>query len=479
MRAGHAAHMRCISPARLVVALALTATAVSQESEGPERPHILLILADDLGYADLGCQGSRYYASPALDELAAQGARLTHAYSNGPNCAPTRAALQSGCYAPRTGIYTVGTGARGRAEHRKLVPVENRTDLDDRLPTLAEGLRAAGYRTAHFGKWHLGEPGTGGPEEHGFDINVAGYRAGSPRSYFSPYRNPALEDGPAGEYLTDRLTDEVIDFLHGHVSEDERRPLYLQLCHYAVHTPIQAKPEDEAYFADREPVGGQRNAAYAGMVLSLDRSVGRIMGALDELGLADQTLVVFASDNGGVGGYGDLGGKGITDNAPLRGGKGQLYEGGVRVPMLIRWPGVTEAGSILPTPVLTMDLFPTFLRTAGVAEDDLPRHDGIDLRSLFGPGSPPVRDLHVHFPGYLEASAQRGTWRTTPGASIRRGDLKLIQWFEDDRVELYDLASDPGETRDLSGEQPERVRELLDAMAAWRRSVDAPMPATK
>lgn len=455
----------------------LAATCLGQDTDGRRAtPHILLILADDLGFADLGCQGSDYYDTPALDGLAAAGLRLTHAYSNGPNCAPTRAALQSGCYAPRHGIYTVGSGARGRAEHRKLTPAKNETTLRVEFETLGEGLRAAGYRTAHFGKWHLGELGSAGPEEHGFDVNVGGYEAGSPRSYFSPYRNPALEDGEDGEYLTDRLTDEVIRFLREHASSGATQPFYAQLCHYAVHTPIQAKAEDEAEFSDREPVGGQGNAAYAGMVRSLDRSVGRILATLEELGIADDTIVVFASDNGGVGGYGELGGKGITDNAPLRGGKGQLYEGGVRVPMLVRWPGVTTPGATSSAPVITMDLFPTFLRAADVVPDALPPHDGVDLRELCAGGELPVRDLHFHFPGYLEANAKRGTWRTTPAASVRRGTLKLIHWFEDDRVELYDLAADPGESDDLSSERPEVVRELLAAMAAWRGATGAILP---
>jgi arylsulfatase A-like enzyme len=463
----------------LALALLLTAALHGQRIERVEQPHILLILADDLGYADLGCQGSRYYETPALDALAAEGVRLTHAYSNGPNCAPTRAALQSGCYAPRTGVYTVGSGARGKPQFRQLEPARNRTDLDTEFNSLAEGLHAAGYRTAHFGKWHLGALGTSGPEEHGFDVNVAGYEAGSPRSYFSPYRNPKLEDGPEGEYLTDRLTDEVIGFLRAHVSDSASKPFYAQLCHYAVHTPIQAKPEDEAAFADREPVDGQGNAAYAGMVKSLDRSVGRILAALDELDIADDTLVVFASDNGGVGGYGNTGGKGITSNAPLRGGKGQLYEGGVRVPMIVRWPGITANGAVADTPVITMDLFPTFLRAAGVQEAEIPRHDGIDLQGILATGQSTPRDLHFHFPGYLEANAKAGTWRTTPAESIRRGDQKLIHWFEDDRVELYDLASDPGESKDLSGDRPDTVRELLDAMAAWRSTTQAPMPSRR
>ncbi|MDA0373501.1 MAG: sulfatase [Planctomycetota bacterium] len=464
------------APTAVALALCLTAALTGQQADRPRQPHILLILADDLGYADLGCQGSGYYETPALDALAADGVRLTHAYSNGPNCAPTRAALQSGCYAPRTGVYTVGSGARGKPQFRRLEPAENRTDLDTGIRSLAEGMRAAGYRTAHFGKWHLGGLGSSGPEEHGFEVNVAGYEAGSPRSYFSPYRNPKLEDGPDGEYLTDRLTDEVIGFLRAHVADADSTPFYAQLCHYAVHTPIQAKPDDGAAFADRDPVGGQGNAAYAGMVLSLDRSVGRILDALAELGIADRTMVVFASDNGGVGGYGDTGGKSITSNAPLRGGKGQLYEGGVRVPMIVRWPGVTQGGSTAQSPVITMDLFPTFLRAAGVAAEDIPSHDGLDLRRVLAAREAEPRDLHFHFPGYLEASAKAGTWRTTPAESIRRGDLKLIHWFEDDRVELYDLASDPGESKDLSAERAETVRELLDAMAAWRAATNAPMP---
>ncbi|MBK8978046.1 MAG: sulfatase [Planctomycetes bacterium] len=440
----------------------------------PARPNFVVILADDLGYADLGCQGSRFYESPAIDALAASGLRFTAGYANAPNCAPTRACLMSGRDTPHHGVWTVGSGARGRPANRASTPPPNRTELDTAFTTLPEALRARGYATAHFGKWHLGSPGSSGPLEHGFEYQVGGTAAGHPKSYFSPYGNAELPDGSDGEYLTDRLTDEAIAWL----DRRDERPFFLYFAHYAVHTPIQARADDTAHFAEKAPDGEQRRPDYAGMIRALDRSVGRLLDALDDHGLTDDTVVVFTSDNGGVGGYAGLGTRDITDNRPLRGGKGMLYEGGIRVPFIVRWPGVTQAGATSAAPVLTYDLHPTLLAAAGPSAERTPaRLDGVDLLPALRGGELPERDLVWHFPGYLEANAERGTWRTRPGSAIRRGSLKLIEWLETGQVELYDLAADPGEQRDLAREQPVRAAELLLRLRSWRSRHGAAMPA--
>ncbi|NQT13606.1 MAG: sulfatase-like hydrolase/transferase, partial [Planctomycetes bacterium] len=465
---------------RMLLFLLVGATAVfnpASHAAEPraEKPNIVLIVADDLGWTDLGCFGSKYYRTPNVDRLAATGMKFTAAYSCGPNCAPTRACLMSGLYTPRHGIYTVGSGARGKAEFRKLKPAENRTTLDPSFVTVAEALRASGYATAHFGKWHLGACGHAGPKEQGFDFNFGGNQSGSPRSYFSPYRNPQLPDGPKGESLTDRLSEEVVAFVEQHRSQ----PFFVYLPYYAVHTPLQAKKELAAQYEERKPVGGHTNPVYAAMIETMDTGIGRILETLDRLGIAEETVVVFTSDNGGVGGYRDAGVEGggeITSQAPLRGGKGMLYAGGVRVPMIVRWPGVTAPGSSSTTPVTSVDVFPTL---AEIADAERPKRlDGVSIVPLLrSPQAVIDRDaLYWHFPGYLQASSPKGTWRTTPAGAIRYGDWKLIEFLEDGRLELFHLADDIGETRDLAQSNRVKAEELHAKLATWRKEVEAPMP---
>lgn len=443
-----------------------------------ERPNVVFIMADDLGYADLGCMGSEYYETPHLDALARDGVRFTSAYTNAPNCAPTRAALMSGRQYPNNPIYTVASGARGDAQRRKLIPVENKTTLPTEFVTLAETLQGAGYRTCHIGKWHLGTPGKAGPQEQGFDVNIAGNHSGSPQGgYFSPYRNPQLKNsGPRGEYLTDRLTDEAVQFI-----EDNRgKPFFLYLSHYAVHTPIQAKPSLEQKYADKQGGQGHDNAAYAAMIESLDDSVGRILETLRRLDLADNTLVIFYSDNGGLGGYGPQADN-ITHNFPLRGGKGMLYEGGVRVPLLIRQPFGTPRGATCHVPVTSIDFYPTLLEVCGVEQPADVALDGESLVPLLKEpktGKLNRAALTWHFPGYLQGYGT-SNWRTTPAGSIRMGDYKLIEFFEDGTLELYNLADDIGEKNNLVEAQPEVAKRLHDALVAWREQVNAPMPRRK
>ncbi|MGH9339520.1 MAG: sulfatase-like hydrolase/transferase [Acidobacteriota bacterium] len=476
-------------PAAIVsVLLLFISSAAFSAPEQP--PNIVFILIDDLGWTDVGCFGSSYYETPNIDRLCREGLKFTSAYTNGPNCAPTRASLMSGQYTPRHGIYTVGSAKRGQEEFRKLEPPENRRRLDADIPTIAERLKAAGYVTASLGKWHLGNPPQAGPQQQGFDINLGGYQRGHPPTYFSPYGNQHLEDGPDGEYLTDRLTDEAVDF----IAQNRQKPFFLYLSHFAVHTPIQAQRELIAKYRRKEPAGGHKDPVYAAMVDSVDQSVGRVLAELDQLNLTGRTVVIFTSDNGGLGGYeaaGAYGSRDITSNAPLHGGKGMLYEGGIRVPLIVRWPGIVEPGSSSDEPVITIDFYPTLLEITGA--EAAPDHhlDGVSLVPLFSAASPAAsglgpqasglgrQALFWHFPAYLEADRDRGIWRTTPAGAVRSGDYKLIEFFEEGRVELYNLKEDIGETTDLAHSLPSETARLRKQLQDWRQSVGAQMPVPR
>lgn len=427
-----------------------------------------------MGWSDLSYRGSAFYETPHIDRLADRGMRFPNAYANAPNCAPSRASLMSGTYMPRHGIYTVADPWRGPPASRTLVPVENNRTLAPEVYTLAEALRDAGYATAHMGKWHLGSPGEAGPLEQGFDVNVGGTHAGHPPTYFSPYGIATLEDGPEGEYLTDRLTDEALAFIDEHAGER----FFLYLAHYAVHTPIEGIDALAAHYHDKPAWHGQENAQYAAMIESVDRGIGRLIAQLDELGLTDETMVVFTSDNGGLGGYASAGLPGsrqVTDNYPLKGGKGQLYEGGIRVPTFVVWPGVAERGAVSTEPVIGMDFYPTLVEAAGA---ELPAGKVLDGESLIPTldgGTLGRKTLFWYFPAYLEAYGREGV-RTTPAAAVRHGTEKLLWFFEDDRVELYDLAVDPGERNDLAGDRTDRAEELRQMIRDWIDEMGAPRP---
>jgi arylsulfatase A-like enzyme len=434
------------------------------------RPNIVLIYVDDLGWRDVAFMGSRFYETPHIDRLAAGGAVFTAAYANAPNCAPSRASLLTGLYPPRHGIYTVGSPERGEARRRRLIPAPNETALDTGLVTIAEALRAAGYATAHVGKWHLGGEGSL-PTDHGFDLNIAGDHRGHPPGYFAPYKRwddrlPYLPGEPQpGEYLTDRLTDEALAF----IEEQSGETFFLYLAHYAVHTPHQAK---EALFEkySQKPGSPEHNdPVYAAMIESVDESVGRIMAKLAELRLTERTAVFFFSDNGGFGP--------ATSMAPLRGSKGMLYEGGIRVPLVAFWPGEIPPGRELDTPVVGTDRYPTLLEIAGGLEP-AQELDGVSLLPLLtGAGGLGPRPLHWHFPAYLEADrSSTGPFRTTPAAAVRVGDFKLIEFFETGTLELYDLRSDIGEQVNLVDSLPEVATRLRGTMSTWRTAVSAVVP---
>lgn len=452
----------------ILTALALVSTQPIVAAEPVSRPNIVFILADDLGWTDLACQGSKYYRTPNIDKLAAAGLRCTHASTAGPNCAPTRAALLSGQYGPRTGIYTVGSIDRFDWQSRPLRPVDNVQKLPLDRRTFADALKAAGYATALFGKWHLGDDPQHHPSRRGFDEAIV-----SAGKHFDFTTNPKT-DYPKGTYLADFLTDRAIDFIARH----KDRPFCLYLPHFGVHSPHQAKPEWVAKFKDAAPAGGHANPTYAAMIASVDESVGRVLAKLDELKLAERTLVIFSSDNGGVGGYVREGLKkagDITDNAPLRSGKGSLYEGGVRVPWIVRWPGRVPVGTS-DVPMHSVDLLPTLVEVAGGKPPEKQPLDGVSLVECWTSGGKkaPPRDLFWHFPGYLGAG--KDAWRTTPAGAIRSGDWKLIEFFETGTKELYDLRADAGQQTNLAAKQPEVVATLHAKLVAWRKAVAAPLP---
>ena len=432
----------------------LHSSAVAQEKKRP--PNIILILADDLGWTDVACCGKSYLPTPNLDRMAKQGVRFTSAYTAGPNCQPTRAALMSGQYGPRTGVFTVGTSARGEASQRKLVPVENTTKLPPETTTVAQALKKEGYATALFGKWHLGEDAKHHPSQRGFDEAVV-----SMGKHFEFKTNPPLKVA-ADAYLADFLTDHALRF----IEKNKDRPFFLYLSHFGVHTPHQAK---EALIKKNRAAP---DPVYAAMIESLDESVGRVLATLAELGLDENTIIIFSSDNGGVG---------AGNNRPLRAGKGTLYEGGVRVPMIVRWNGVTPGGKTCDEPVISVDFFATFIDLAGSKGGA--KLDGVSFRPLLREPTArlPREALYWHFPCYREALGKKknkggGIWRTTPGGSIRAGDWKLIEYFEDGRLELYNLKDDLGQANDLAAMMPDRTRQLHARLVEWRKSVNAPMP---
>ena len=421
-------------------------------------PNFVFILVDDMGWKDVGFIGSEYYETPNIDKLASEGMIFTNAYANAANCAPTRASLLTGQYTPRHGIYTVGSSKRGKSKDRRLIPIENTTILATDHITIAEALKSAGYVSASMGKWHMGNPPTDGPREQGFNLNVGGFNAGHPpHGYFVPYNNSYLSDGPEGEYLTDRLTDEALNF----IETNSTNKFFLYLAHYAVHTPVQAKSDLIEKYKEKQGSNGQDNPTYAAMVESVDECVGRLMEKLDELQLAENTVVIFFSDNGGHAAY--------TDMEPLRGSKGMFYEGGIREPMIARWQGVISPNTQCDIHVISTDFFPTFLDIAGIEKPDNKILDGVSLRPLMnGKNNLSRKAIFWHFPAYLQKynggmdEARDELFRTRPVSVIRKGNWKLLMFHEEwvldggrekidnnNAVELYNLADDLSETNNL------------------------------
>jgi arylsulfatase A len=447
----------------LAVAIPQLLVTAPLKAQTSERPNIILIMADDLGWMDLHCQGNATLDTPALDRLANQGMRFTDGYAAAPVCTPTRAAIMTGQAPARLRItnhapgnpdfVSQETGLKG-ADWSTFLPLER--------VTLAEQLKSAGYATGFIGKWHLSHrPGKDvdgpleprlRPEFQGFDLNVGGCSFGGPPSYFEPYRIPNITPRREGDYLPERLADEAIAFMEQHPDQ----PFFLCWWCYSVHYPIEAPPELIDKYRGRE---GVENPAYAAMIEGMDRAVGRVLKRLDEMELAKRSLVVFTSDNGSLFG-----------NQPLKKNKGHLYEGGIRVPWIFRWPGQIQPGSTCSTPIVSTDLFPTLLAAAGSITTD-GGEDGENLLPLLKQTGSLQRDaIFFHYPNYAFHKQNR------LGGAVREGNHKLIQWYDDDSVELYDLSQDIGEQNDLSATEPAIAKRLSGKLEAWLKQTGANMP---
>lgn len=463
----------------LIPVKAMGAERASQ-SGGAGKPNVIVFLADDLGQRDLGCYGSTFYDTPNLDRLAREGMKFTQAYAACPVCSPTRASLLTGRWPQRTGITDYIGAAQPEKWKRptRMLPAKYAEHLELSETTLAEALKSAGYATMHAGKWHLGGEKFF-PENQGFDANKGGLEKGGPyggKKYFSPYGNPRLPDGPDGEHISDRLAAECAKF----IETNKDRPFFISYWLYDVHTPLMGKPDlvkkYEARRAKLAPevwgVEGERqvrrtqaHAVYGAMVETMDGSAGAVLAKLDSLGLSRNTLVIFTSDNGGL----STSEGSPTSNVPLRGGKGWLYEGGVREPFLMRWPGHVPPGSVNDRVIITPDIFSTVIEACGLPPVKSAQDSVSFLSSARGMAQPARGPLFWHYPHY-------GNQGGFPGGAIRDGDWKLIERYETGALELYNLAADLGETANLAGGQPGRVNALHDKLKAWRADVGAVMP---
>ncbi len=459
---------------RLLFVCALFLASASH-SVAAEPLNVVLILVDDLGWMDLSCQGSDYYRTPHIDQLAAEGMRFTDAYAACAVCSPTRAAVLTGRYPGRTGVTDwirarfqrggIGTPDKNPTDYvggkdRPLLCPPNPYWMEHEEVTIAELLQPAGYASCHIGKWHLGDPDWY-PTTQGFDLNIAGCDIGQPPSYFDPYKHPKysldgqMQPRKAGEFLTHREGDEARQFILDH----SNHPFFLYYCPYAVHTPIQAIPEVAAKY--KRDGKSDVNAKYAALVESVDDAVGAIMQTLQEAKVAENTIVIFTSDNGGL--------KGPTDNTPLRSGKGYAYEGGIRVPLIVRWPGVVAPGTTSAEPVMSVDLLPTIAQATGIAAPTDRDIDGLSLvEHLKNPSKPLDRESLVwHFPHYRHPPG--------PYSIIRSDDWKLIKWYEG-KTELYRLSDDLSEQNDLAPRMPKKVAELESALMRELKSEGAKFP---
>lgn len=447
-----------------------------------DQPNVVFFLIDDLGYKDLGCYGSSFYETPNIDSIARDGALFTDAYAACQVCSPTRASIMTGQWPQRVGItdYIGAPAPESWKRNTPLLPASYTDRLSLETPTLAKVLKRAGYATFFAGKWHLGPEGWW-PENQGFDVNRGGIDRGGPyggKKYFSPYGNPRLEDGPDGEHLPDRLAKETSEF----IEQNQQQPFFAYLSFYSVHTPLIGREDLVAKYKEKreqlglKPAWGreaerdvrlvQEHAVYGAMVEAMDLAVGRVLDKLDKLGLRENTLVMLTSDNGGLStseGW-------PTSNLPLRGGKGWIYEGGIREPLLVRWPGKVEARTEINEPVSSPDFMPTLLEATGATAFEGQTVDGKSLLPLFDGKTLGERDLFWHYPHY-------GNQGGAPTAAIRRGDWKLVEWMEDQRVELFDVRNDVAEANDVSAEHPELVAEMRGRLRNWQQQVGARFPA--
>ncbi len=480
----------------LLIIFLLSIASLLPAQQVSKQPNIIVIIADDLGWADLQCYGSTFYETPVLNKLATQGIQFTNGYASCPVCSPTRASLLTGKYPVKTGVtdWIKGRQAGGIAKpYEKLIakPIQNQLALEEQ--TIAELAIQNGYKTFYAGKWHLGESEQYWPEAQGFPINKGGFSSGSPSGfkndttggYFPPYKNPRLTDGPAGEYLTDRLTNETLQFL----DQNHKAPFLVTYALYAVHNPLQTpKPLIKKYEEKQKMLGSktpfrkdeawmknengwrqrtvQNNPIYAAMIENMDSNIGRILSKLEQLGIADNTIILFTSDNGGL----STAEGSPTVNGPLRGGKGWLYEGGIKVPVIMRWPAKIKANQVSPVPVNTVDFFPTFATAMNAAYRKSETLDGENILSLISkPRKANKRALYWHYPHY---SNQGGR----PGSAIVKGNYKLIYNYEDSTTELYDLKKDVGEINNLSILNKKLEKELKSQLFQWLQKVKAQTP---
>lgn len=459
----------------LLLSACLAWSIAATHAADPKHPNIILFLVDDLGWADIGANNPKtFYETPNVDRIAASGMRFTQAYAACPVCSPTRGSIMTGKVPPRFGITDFIPGMR----NAMLLSAPNAMQLPLAEVTLAEALRDAGYATAHFGKWHLGGEGFY-PEDQGFDRNLGGLDKGGPyggSKYFSPYGNPKLPDGPPGEHLPDRLASECVKFMQ----EAGDKPFFANFWFYDVHTPLMARADLKAKYEkkaesaspdawgkerEREVRLVQRHAVYASMVEAMDQAVGKVLSALEKSGKAGNTIVIFNTDNGGL----STSEGSPTSNLPLRAGKGWLYEGGIRVPLIIRVPGVTKSGAVCDTPVISTDYYPTLLDLAGLPLKPEQHRDGVSLKPLLTGGTLAARPLYWHYPHY-------GNQGGAPSGCVRDGDWKLIEWYEDSRAELFNVGDDISEKTDLAAQMPDKVKDLTAKLHTWRESVGAIMP---
>ncbi len=463
----------------VATACALNPLFVKGAPAEEKRLNVVFFLVDDMGWKDSSCYGSELYETPNMDRLAQEGVRFTQAYTAHPRCVPARYALLTGKFPARAGI----PGASYNMEASEF--------------TLAEAVKEDGYATFFAGKWHLMKTDDQLPENQGFDVNIAGGHAGAPPSYFYPYNQTrsgghkakklhGLDEGTKGEYLTDRLTEETIEFLERHHTENPDQPFFVYLSHYAVHTPLEAKPElvehykkkigrmsfDGPAYVDKDGTTKMRqdNAVYAAMVHSMDESLGRVMETLDQLSLSENTIIVFTSDHGGLSNRGVTSKRPLaTSNLPLRAGKGHCYEGGIRVPLIVKWPGVTRAGMVSGRVVAGTDHYPTILKMAGLPPRPEQHLDGVSYADTLN-GAAAVRPGPMFWHSPVGRPASTGD---TNCSVIREGDWKLLEFYDEDRVELYNVVDDPYETADLSEKEPDRAAELLKKIQVWKREISA------
>ena len=449
----------------IIISLFISCQTIENKNENP---NIVLIVADDLGWTDVSYMGSKYYETPNIDKLSRSGMTFYNGYASAANCAPSRATMLSGRYNNHHGIYTVGASERGSEKTRKIIPIKNETILDLRYFLIPEMLKNEGYVTGHFGKWHLGSQGFF-PEQSGFDVNIGGNESGGPGGYFSPYINPNLEDGPIGEYLTDRIGNEVVSF----INYNQNETFFAYVPFYSVHSPIQSKKEYQEKYSNKDGDNNHNRPDYAGMIKSLDENIGKILNTIEELNLSEKTLIIFTSDNGGI--------RAISNQFPLRAGKGSYYEGGIKVPLIFSWKGKIIEESESYERVSNIDFFPTIKKIIGHKNKNL-HLDGLDLNPIFKGKTLENRTLFYHFPIYLQAynvHLDNGTdplFRTRPGSVIIKDNWKLHHYFEDGKIELYNIEEDISESTDLSKTNLEKTKELYHDLNKWREANNAPIP---